>query len=193
MQAFEHLALGQRRVAQHVGQLGGLVQIAAAVVAQVHHHVLHLLLLHVSDSLEQLRLHRQGKTIELQVADLCAIIGGDHAGRLDGRFLIFAGAEHGLAVGLCRIHRLEFEAGFLALAGREQHAVQLLDLGGVLGVDHVDALAAGSGHRHQHVTTRNALLGSRCALVNHQHTHIPRHFAFQNAQVHPVTAGRTGL
>ena len=188
LQALEDLVLGQRGIAQHVGQLRRLVQVAAAVVAQVHHHILHLLALHFGHGLHQLRLGQQVEAIEQHVPHLGAPGTVNHPGGLHGRRGVLAGAQLDLAVLLAPFHRAELEAGVLALVGLEEHAVQLVDLFLHFGVHHVDALAGRRDDPQQPVTPGHIQALGRGTRSHQRHPHITRHLALQNAQVHTIAA-----
>ena len=188
LQALEDLVLGQRRVAQHVGQLRRLVQVAAAVVAQVHHHILHLLALHLGHGLHQLRFGQQVEAIEQHVAHLGATGTVDHPGGLHRRGGVLASAQLDRAVLLAPFHRAELETGVLALVGLEEHAVQLVDFFLHLGVHHVDALAGRRDDPQQPVTPGHIQALGRGTRGHQRHPHITRHLALQNAQVHTIAA-----
>ena len=188
LQALEDLVPGQRGIAQHVGQLRGLVQVAAAVVAQVHHHILHLLALHFGHGLHQLRFGQQVEAIEQHVAHLGAPGTVDHPGGLHRRSGVLAGAQLDRAVLLAPFHRAELETGVLALVGLEEHAVQLIDFFLHLGVHHVDALAGRRDNPQQPVTPSHIQALGRGTRGHQRHPHITRHLALQNAQVHTIAA-----
>ena len=193
LQALEDLVLGQRGIAQHVGQLRRLVQVAAAVVAQVHHHILHLLALHFGHGLHQLRLGQQVEAVEQHVAHLGTPGAIDHPGCLHRRGGVLTGAQLDRAVLLAPFHRAELETGVLALVGLEEHAVQLIDFFLHLGVHHVDALAGRRDDPQQPVTPSHIQALGRGTRGHQRHPHITRHLALQNAQVHTIAADGTGL